>query len=183
MVLASSLLDGRRATTHWRYCGELAHSYPAVDVIPDVLYVDSGDLLSSGGVAAGIDLCLHLVRQDFGADVANRLARRLVVGPYRDGGQAQFVEHPVQVSLDGPIKPTLVWALDRLDKDLSIEQLARFASMSRRTFHRYFLDRTGTRPHRWLIAQRVLLVYRLLETTDLAVDEVARRSGFGRPPP
>jgi transcriptional regulator GlxA family with amidase domain len=179
VLAAAGLLDGRRATTHWRYCTELAESYPAVEVVPDVLYVDAGDVLTSGGVAAAIDLCLHIVRQDFGADIANRLARRLVVGPHRDGGQAQFVEHPVHASPDGPLGPALAWALERLDENLTIEQLADCANMSRRTFYRHFQDSTGTTPRRWLIAQRVLHACRLLETTDLTIDEVARRSGFG----
>lgn len=167
------------ATTHWRYCTQLADTYPAVEVVPDVRYVDAGDVLTSGGVAAGIDLCLHIVRQDFGADVANRLARRLVVGPHRDGGQAQYVEHPVQDNPGGPLGPALAQALERLDENLTIDQLADSANMSRRTFHRQFQDSLGTTPHRWLTAQRVLHARRLLETTDLTIDEIARRSGFG----
>jgi AraC family transcriptional regulator, transcriptional activator FtrA len=179
VLAAAGLLNGRRATTHWRYCTGLADAYPTVEVVPDVLYVDDGDVLTSGGVAAAVDLCLHIVRKDFGADIANRLARRLVVGPHRDGGQAQFVEHAVAARIDGPLGPTMSWALEHLDEELTGDELAQIANMSRRTFYRYFQDGTGTTPHRWLLAQRVVLACRLLETTDHTIDEVARRSGIG----
>ena len=178
VLAAAGLLDGRRATTHWPYCAALAEAYPRVEVIPDVLYVDEGDVLTSGGVAAGIDLCVHLVRTDFGAEVANRLARALVVGPHRDGGQAQFVEQPVPADGGRRLGPALAWALDHLTENPTIGQLATAAAMSRRTFYREFQASTGTTPHRWLAAQRVLLARRLLETTQLTVEEVAGRSGF-----
>ena len=179
VLAAAGLLDGRQATTHWRYCADLAGSYPAVDVVPDVLYIDAGNVLTSGGVAAGIDLCLHIVRRDFGADIASRLARRLVVGPHRDGGQAQFIEHPVPATTAGPLGLALTWALEHLHQNLTTEDLAKIAGMSTRTFYRHFQDSTGTTPHRWLLTQQVLLARRLLETTQLSIDEVARCCGFG----
>lgn len=178
VIAAAGLLDRRPATTHWRYCAELAKAFPAVEVVPDVLYVDAGDILSSGGVAAGIDLCLHIVRRDFGAQIANRLARRMVIGPHRDGGQAQFVEHPVP-SDPGALGPTLTWALEHLHEHLTVEILAKVAKLSSRTFYRRFQENTGTTPHHWLLAQRVLLARQLLETTQLSVEEIGRRSGFG----
>jgi transcriptional regulator GlxA family with amidase domain len=143
-----------------------------------VLYVDEGDVLTSGGVAAGIDLCLHLVRKDHGAEVANNLARRLVAGPHRDGGQAQFIDQPVAGAFDRRLDPALSWALEHLDQNPTVDQLAAIAAMSRRTFYREFHAATGTTPHRWLVAQRIILARRILETTDLAVAEVARRAGF-----
>jgi transcriptional regulator GlxA family with amidase domain len=179
VLAAAGLLDGRQATTHWPYCGTLAAAYPKIDVLPGVLYTDEGDVLTSGGVAAGIDLCLHLVRRDHGAEVANRLARALVVGPHREGGQAQFVEQPVADDADERLRPTLAWALEHLDEPMRIDALAAAAAMSRRTFYREFHSSTGTTPSRWLMAQRVLFARRLLETTDLRVEEIARRSGFG----
>ena len=178
VLAAAGLLDGRQATTHWRYCADLAENYPAVDVVPDVLYVDAGDVLTSGGVAAGIDLCLHIVRHDYGADIASRLARRLVVGPHRDGGQAQFIEHPIPAATAGPLGPALAWALEHLHENLTTGELAKIANMSTRTFYRHFQESTGTTPHRWLLAQQVVLARRLLETTQLTIDQVARRCGF-----
>jgi len=179
LILADAgLLDGRHATTHWRFCGELSAAYPRVHVDPGVLYVDEGDVLTSGGVAAGIDLCLHLVRKDHGAEVANDLARRLVVGPHRDGGQAQFIDRPVAGAFDRRLDPALTWALEHLDQNPAVDQLAAIAAMSRRTFYREFHAATGTTPHRWLVAQQIIRARRILETTDLAVAEVAREAGF-----
>jgi AraC family transcriptional activator FtrA len=178
VLAAAGLLDGRHATTHWRFCGALSTAYPLVQVNPDVLYVDDGQVLTSGGVAAGIDLCLHVVRQDFGAEVANGLARRLVVGPHRDGGQAQFVEQPVAGAFGHRLDPAFTWALEHLAENPAIDQLADVAAMSRRTFYREFHAATGTTPHRWLLAQRIILARRLLETTQLTVAEVARQAGF-----
>jgi len=180
-VLAEAgLLDGKRATTHWRHADELARLYPRVKVDPRVLYVDEGDVLTSAGTAAGIDLCLHIVRQDYGAEVANAVARRMVVPPHRDGGQAQFVEAPVP---DGPgvdsLAETLGFMLEHLDEPLAIEHLAHRANMSPRTFARRFRTVTGTTPHQWLLGQRILLAQRLLETTDEPVEYVATKSGFG----
>ncbi len=180
VLAAAGLLDGRRATTHWMYTDELAAMYPEVKVDPDVLYVDEGDVLTSAGTAAGIDLCLHVVRQDFGAEIANAVARRMVVPPHRDGGQAQFVHDPVP---DGPgidlFGDTLAFMQEHLDEPLSVDDLAARAAMSPRTFARRFRASTGTTPHKWLVRQRVLLAQRLLETTDMPIDRVAERCGFG----
>ncbi|MFC4786826.1 GlxA family transcriptional regulator [Nocardioides sp. MAHUQ-72] len=180
-VLAEAgLLDGRRATTHWRYADELATRYPLVRVEPKVLYVDEGDVLTSAGTAAAIDLCLHLLRSLSGAEVANAVARRMVVPPHRSGGQAQYVDVPVPaVRDDDGLAVAMRWALEHLDEPLGVEDLADRAVMSRRTFTRQFRQRTGTSAHQWLLQQRTLLAQRLLETTDLPVEVVAHRSGFG----
>ena len=179
VLAAAGLLDGRRATTHWRFCGALSRAYPRVHVVADMLYVDEGVVLTSGGVAAGIDACLHVVRNDHGAEVANGLARRLVFGPHRDGGQAQFIEQPVADSSDPRLAGSMAWALEHLPENPSIHQIAAVAHMSRRTFYRMFHATTGTTPHRWLVSQQVILARRLLETSPLSVAEVAGRSGFG----
>jgi AraC family transcriptional activator FtrA len=178
VLAATGLLDGRHATTHWRFCRELSATYPRIHVDPGLLYTDEGDVLTSGGVAAGIDLCLHLVRKDHGAEVANNLARKLVVGPHRDGGQAQFIDQPVADAFDRRLDPALTWALEHLHQNPTVDQLAATAAMSRRTFYREFQAATGTTPHRWLLAQQIILARRILETTDIAVTEVARRAGF-----
>jgi transcriptional regulator GlxA family with amidase domain len=176
----AGLLDGRRATTHWMYAEELAAQFPEVDVDPDVLYVDDGDILTSAGTAAGIDLCLHIVRLDHGADVANAVARRMVVPPHRDGGQAQFVETPVSLQPgDDPMLSTLDWAMEHLHQPLSVELLAHRATMSPRTFARRFRAVTGTTPLQWVLRQRVLLAQRLLECTEEPVELIAQRCGFG----
>jgi len=179
VLAAAGLLDGRRATTHWRYAARLARGYPAVRVDPGVLYVDDGDVLTSAGLAAGMDLCLHVVRGDFGADAATALARWNVVPPHRDGGQAQYIDDPLPATVGGGLQATRSWALERLHEPLSVEALARHAHMSPRTFARRFVAETGHSPKRWLTAQRIHHARRLLETTDLPVEEVARRSGFG----
>ena len=180
VLAATGLLDGRRATTHWMYTDLLAERYPLIDVDPRVLYVDEGDVLTSAGTAAGIDLCLHIVRLDHGAEVANAVARRMVVPPHRDGGQAQFVEAPVATSAgDDPLAVTLGWMLEHLDEPMSVDDLADRSHMSSRHFARRFRAVTGTTPHQWLLSQRVLLASRLLETTDDPVELVARRCGMG----
>ena len=179
VLAAAGLLDGRRATTHWGYCDRLAAEYPAVRVDPDVLYIDDGDVLTSAGISAGLDLCLHVVRGDFGADAATALARWNVVPPHRDGGQAQYIDDPLPATVGGGLQATRSWALERLHEPLSVEALARHAHMSPRTFARRFVAETGHSPKRWLTAQRIHHARRLLETTDLPVEEVARRSGFG----
>lgn len=180
VLAATGLLDGRRATTHWMYADLLAERHPAIRVDPKVLYVDEGDVMTSAGTAAGIDLCLHVVRLDHGAEVANAVARRMVVPPHRDGGQAQFVEAPVAAaSGDDPLAGVLGWALEHLDRPLSVDELAGMAHMSPRTFARRFRAVTGTTPHQWLLGQRVLLASRLLETTEEPVERVARRCGMG----
>jgi transcriptional regulator GlxA family with amidase domain len=180
-VLAyAGLLDGRRATTHWTSARALATRFPLVTVDEKVLYVDEGDVLTSAGSAASIDLCLHLVRKDFGSDVANAVARTLVVPPHRDGGQAQFVETPLPTHAAGDLLvETLDWAQAHLGEPLSVEMLARRAAMSPRTFARRFRAVTGTTPHRWVSRQRVRLAQRLLETTDLPIEHVATVCGMG----
>jgi len=175
----AGLLAGRRATTHWRSIDEFRRQFPDVLVEPDVLYVDEGELVTSAGVAAGIDLCLHLVRRDLGAEAANRAARRIVVAPHRAGGQAQFIDAPVPDAEGGGLGDTRAWALAHLSEPLTVEAMARQAGFSPRTFARRFRAETGTTPLKWLLAQRVLLARRLLETTDLPVEHVADRAGFG----
>ncbi len=178
VLAAAGLLDGRRATTHWRYAAALAARYPAIDVDPNVLYVDAGPVLTSAGTAAGIDLCLHLVREEHGPAVANAVARRMVVPPHREGGQAQYVEAPVPAPHRDDLGDALAWAVEHLDQPLSVEALAAHALMSPRTFARRFRSATGTTPYAWLLHQRTLLAQRLLEAGH-GVEEVARRSGFG----
>jgi transcriptional regulator GlxA family with amidase domain len=176
----AGLLDGRRATTHWRYTDRLAREFPDIEVDPDVLYVDEGQILTSAGTAAGIDLCLHVVRLDHGVEIANAIARRMVVPPHRDGGQAQFVVAPVEAD-DGndPLAVTLDWALEHLDQPLTVEVMARHALTSPRTFARRFRAVTGTTPLQWLLRQRILHAQQLLESTDLPVEVIAQRCGFG----
>jgi transcriptional regulator GlxA family with amidase domain len=175
----AGLLDGRRATTHWAYAARLARMYPAVEVDPEVLYVDEGDVVTSAGVAAGIDLCLHLVRRDAGAEAANAIARQIVVAPHRDGGQAQFVDAPLPAADERGLAPTRAWALDRLREPLTVAAMARHAGCSERTFARRFRSETGTTPLQWLLRERVLHARRLLEATDLRVEDVACEAGFG----
>lgn len=180
VLAAAGLLDGRPATTHWHHAAELQERYPSVAVDPRVLYVDDGDILTSAGSAASIDLCLHIVRKDFGAEIANEVARGVVVPPHRDGGQAQYVNRPLPVRAgDDQLSETLTWMAENLDGDLAVETLARRAAMSVRSFARRFAATTGTTPHQWVLNQRVLLAQRLLEATDLPVEVVARRCGMG----
>ncbi|QTE28195.1 helix-turn-helix domain-containing protein [Pengzhenrongella sicca] len=180
VVAAAGLLDGRTVATHWMHAAELARLYPAVTVDADVLYVDDDPIFSSAGTAAGIDACLYLLRLEHGATVANAVARRMVVSPHRDGGQAQFITASVpEIDDRSLLRETLTWALGHLDTDLTVDELARRALMSPRSFARHFRTATGSTPHAWLLAQRVTLAQQLLEGTDLAVDEVARRSGLG----
>jgi len=178
-LAATGLLDGQAATTHWRYADELARRYPEVVVRPDVLYVDNGSTLTSAGSAAGIDLGLHLIRRDYGADVANRVARRLVVPPHRDGGQAQFIDRPLGRDESATLAHVMDWAMEHLDEPLTVAQLAASAAMSPRTFARRFGEEFGHSPHRWLVQQRVSAARQLLETTDASMDDVAQRCGFG----
>jgi len=178
-LAGAGLLDGRRATTHWRYAQQLRRRYPAVDVDPDVLYIDNDDVLTSAGSAAGLDLCLHVVRRDFGAAIANAVARRLVTQPHRDGGQAQFIEAPMTADAeDDRIAESITWALAHLAEPITAETLARQAHMSTRTYLRHFTRATGTTPIRWLINQRVQASLALLETTDIPVEAIARATGF-----
>ncbi|MDQ2959685.1 MAG: helix-turn-helix domain-containing protein [Candidatus Dormibacteraeota bacterium] len=180
VLAAAGLLDGRRATTHWRHAGELARRFPAVEVDANVLYVDEGSVLTSAGTASGIDLCLHILREEHGAAVANAVARRMVVPPHRDGGQAQYIETPmVEHDRGDDLAVVLDWVQANLDQPFGVDHLARRANMSLRTFNRRFAATTGTAPHRWLVTQRLALARRLLEETHLEVEEVADQSGFG----
>jgi transcriptional regulator GlxA family with amidase domain len=174
----AGVLDGRRATTHWAWAEELARRFPAVEVDPDALFVDEGEVLTSAGLSAGIDLSLHVIRRDFGAEVGERVARHMVAAPHREGGQAQFFKPELPPSM-GSLEPTRRWALERLDEPLGVAAMSRHAGVSPRTFARRFRAETGTTPLQWLLAQRVLEARRLLEATDLPVDEVAWRVGFG----
>jgi AraC family transcriptional activator FtrA len=178
VLAAAGLLDGKRATTHWRYVDRLRARYPRVHVEPDVLYVDEGAILTSAGSAAGIDLCLHIVRRDYGAEIANRVARRLIVPPQRDGGQSQYIPAPVRDESRHGLSRVLEWAQRQLAEPLSVDTLAGRAAMSPRTFARRFREETGTTPHQWLTHQRLLAAQRRLETTDESVDAVAEAVGL-----
>jgi transcriptional regulator GlxA family with amidase domain len=179
-LAAAGLLDGRRATTHWQYAAELARRHPTVTVDADALYVDGGAVLTGAGAAAGMDLYLHLVRREHGAALANELARTLVVPPHREGGQRQYVAAPVPADADGDrLADLLAWAGEHLDQHLTVDALAARALMSRRSFIRHFRAATGATPHAWLVAQRLARAEELLETTDLGVEQVAERVGFG----
>lgn len=179
VLAAAGLLDGRRATTHWRYAETLRQRYPRIEVDPNVLYVDEGQILTSAGSAAGLDLCLHLVRRDFGARIANQVARRLVLAPHRDGGQAQFIERPLAPSPGGRLSQLIAELQEEPKASPSIQQLAARAAMSERTFIRRFRETTGMAPGAWLVAVRVDRARELLETTDLSIEQVAAESGFG----
>ncbi|BCJ37829.1 AraC family transcriptional regulator [Actinocatenispora thailandica] len=179
VLAAAGLLDGRRATTHWAHTAALAARHPRVTVDPDVLYVDNGSVLTSAGKAAAMDLCLHLVRLDHGSAVANAVARRLVVPPHRDGGQAQFVTAPVPASDAVPLAGLFDWALARLDRPLTVTDLARRASMSPRNLGRHFRAATGTTPLQWLLSQRIRRAQELLERTDDGIDAIAAATGMG----
>ncbi|MEU4741591.1 helix-turn-helix domain-containing protein [Actinosynnema sp. NPDC023658] len=174
----AGLLDDRRCTTHWRHAADLARRFPRAEVDPDVLFVDDGDIVTSAGTAAGIDACLHLVRRELGAATTATIARRMVVAPQREGGQRQFVELPAPHQADS-LQPLLAWLQDHLEHEHTVTSLADRVNMSERTFARRFAAETGTTPHRWLTAQRVLRARQLLEETQLTVEDVAHRSGFG----
>ncbi len=178
-VLAEAgLLDGRRATTHWQVADHFRRRYPQVDLDPDVLFVEDGRVLTSAGAASGVDICLHIVRTDHGSALANAVARRCVVPPFRDGGQAQYIEQPVPPSGAAGTAATRAWALERLDEPLTLADLAGHARMSLRTFARRFSDEVGVSPGRWLIQQRVARARQLLEASDLPVDRIATEVGF-----
>ncbi len=178
VLAATGLLNGKRATTHWRYADALRSRYPEIRVEPDVLYVDEGTILTSAGSAAGIDLCLHVVRRDFGAKIANQIARRLVLPPHRDGGQAQFIEAPIRNSWNDGLSALLRWLESNLHKDLPVALLAKRAGMSQRTFARQFRQQTGTTPHQWLTHLRLLAAQQHLEATRDSIDQVAEAVGW-----
>jgi transcriptional regulator GlxA family with amidase domain len=176
----AGLLDGRRATTHWAFADEMAKRFPAVEVDAAALYVDEGAVMTSAGLSAGIDLCLHVIRADCGAAVGERVARHMVAAPHREGGQAQFIERPAVTGITpGSLEQTRRWAAERLHEPLDVAAMARHASVSPRTFARRFREETGTTPLQWLLNQRVQEARRLLEETGLSIDAVAWRAGFG----
>jgi transcriptional regulator GlxA family with amidase domain len=180
VLAAAGLLDGRTATTHWAECADLARQYPRVRVDPRVLYVDEGDVLTSAGSAASIDLCLHVLQRDYGTEIATQVARDLVIPLYRPGGQAQYIETPMPAPDAGDLlADTIGWLRGHLDQPVTTDELAARAVMSPRTFARRFLASTGTTAFRWIVRERVRLAQRLLETTSLPIDAVARKSGFG----
>ncbi|MFF8392175.1 GlxA family transcriptional regulator [Streptomyces sp. NPDC016172] len=178
VLAAAGLLDGRRATTHWQVADHFRRMFPRVDLDPDVLFVDDHPFLTSAGAASGVDVCLHLVRKDHGSHLANSVARRCVVPPFRDGGQAQYIEQPVPEQGAASTAATRAWALERLGEPLTLADLAGHARMSLRTFARRFHDEVGLSPGRWLIQQRVVRARHLLESSDLTVDQIAGRVGF-----
>jgi AraC family transcriptional activator FtrA len=182
VLAATGLLNGRRATTHWRYVEKLARAFPQIKLQPDVLYVDEGDVLTSAGSAAGIDLCLHLIRKDFGTMIANKVARRLVVSPHREGGQAQFIDKPIGEQANPWLSHLLDWVQLKLHERIMVRQLADEARMSKRTLTRRFAEATGTSPLEWIATLRVRRARDLLETTALSVEEVAEKCGFGSAP-
>jgi transcriptional regulator GlxA family with amidase domain len=179
VLAALGHLDGRTATTHWKFADTLRQLYPAVRVDENVLFVDDGDVLTSAGLAAGIDLCLHIIRCDHGAQVANAVARYCVVPPWREGGQAQFIDRHVPVDDQASTAPTRAWAMAHLDSELTVQILARHAHMSLRTFNRRFREETGEAPGNWIRQRRIDRARELLESRDIPVDEVARLSGLG----
>jgi AraC family transcriptional activator FtrA len=182
VLAATGLLDGRRVTTHWRYAEALQRHWPKLRFDPDVLYVDEGEILTSAGSAAGLDLALHLVRRDYGPDIANRVARRLVLPAHRNGGQRQYVERPVPAREGARLSDLLHEMRSRLDHPFTVPELARLAAMSERTFIRRFTDTTGETPSAWLTGLRLDRARELLEAGKLSIDEVARLSGFGSTP-
>jgi transcriptional regulator GlxA family with amidase domain len=179
VLAAAGVLDDRPATTHWRRAEHFQRLFPRVRVDPRVLFVDDGDVLTSAGVAAGVDLCLHIVRRDHGSDTANQVARNCIVSPWRDGGQAQYIEHPVPEYPATTTAPTRGWALERLGRPLPLSALAAHANVSVRTFTRRFRAEVGISPNEWLVQQRLDLARRLLETTELSVDAIAAQAGLG----
>lgn len=177
VLAAAGLLSGRRATTHWRYCNTLKRAYPEINVVPDVLYVDDGELLTSAGSAAGLDLCLHLVRRDWGAVIANRVAKRLVIPTHREGGQAQFVDHLV-VDEENSLSAVLDWARAHIDEPLDIDRLSDRAGMSARSLSRHFKRVTGSSPGAWVQKERIRFACDLLESSDQSIEQIATDTGF-----
>ncbi|WP_334390534.1 helix-turn-helix domain-containing protein [Bradyrhizobium sp. AZCC 2262] len=179
ILAAAGLLDGRRATAHWAHTEELSRRHPRVQVDANVLYVDDHNVMSSAGRAAGLDLCLHIVRSDHGTEIANRVAQRLVIAPHREGGQAQYIPQPVPKTEGDTLASVFVWAQRHLDRDLTIASLASRARMSRRTFIRRFEDATGMSPGEWVVQARVSKARELLEATQIPIESVATETGFG----
>jgi AraC family transcriptional activator FtrA len=179
VLAAAGILDGTRATTHWQQAATLAQWHPSVEVDPTVLYVDNGDVLTSAGRSAGLDLCLHIVRRDFGAHVANQVARRMVVPAHRPGGQSQYSDSSVPPADSDGLGSLLQWACANLTEPLTVEILAHQAKMSTRTFARRFHAATGSTPRQWLLTQRLNRAKDLLESTDLPIDQVSAHSGLG----
>ncbi|HUH17548.1 MAG TPA: helix-turn-helix domain-containing protein [Methylomirabilota bacterium] len=180
VLAATGLLDGRRVTTHWRFAERLRQRFPRVEVDPAVLYVDDGQVLTSAGTAAGIDLCLHVVRSDYGLSIANQVARRIVMPPHRDGGQAQYIETPLPSTPQGsPVRTVMDWVLQHLDEEIDVGRLAEMAYMSPRSFARHFRAETGNSPVDWILSQRVRVAQQLLETTDDTVERIAQATGLG----
>jgi transcriptional regulator GlxA family with amidase domain len=175
---AAGLLDGRDCTTHWRYAAELSAQYPLARVDPNVLFVCDGPVLTSAGTAAGLDLCLHVIRADHGEEIARKVARRMIMPPHRDGGQAQYVDAPIRARVAETLAPLLDELLDELADEHTIDSLSARCAMSPRTFARRFRQETGTTPHLWLTQQRILVARRMLESGDDAIEIVAERSGF-----
>ena len=179
ILAAAGVLDGRRATTHWMYADVMASMYPQIDVDPDVLFVQDGRIITSAGTAAGLDACLHLLRQELGAEVTNRIARRMVVPPQRDGGQAQYIDRPIPVVENDSLASVADWAVEHLKDDLAVDLLAAKALMSPRTFARRFKAEYGATPAAWLARQRIIHAQRMLERSDFGLDQIAEECGFG----
>jgi len=182
VLAATGLLNGRPATTHWKYVSQLGEAFPNIELRPDVLYVDDGDIMTSAGSAAGIDLCLHIIRRDMGTLVANQVARRLVVSPHREGGQTQFIERPVGMQERPWLSELLEWIQGRLEDSITVDQLAQQSGMSKRTLTRRFADATGSSPLDWITSLRIQRAKDLLETTALSIEEIADGCGFGSAP-
>lgn len=179
VLAAAGVLQGRKCACHWFHADEMRRRHPDIEVDATVLFVDDGNIITSAGTAAGIDACLHLVRRELGAEVATRIARRMVVPPQRDGGQQQFIDRPIAPTSESSLAPLLSWMSANLAHEQPVRELARRVALSERTFARRFVAETGTTPAQWLISQRVDLARRLLEQTTLGVDSIAERSGFG----
>ncbi|WP_329475921.1 helix-turn-helix domain-containing protein [Kribbella sp. NBC_01484] len=178
-LAAAGVLDGRRATTHWRWADTFRRSYPQVELLPDVLFVDDGNVLTAAGSAAALDLGLHLIRRDHGAEIANAVSRRLVFTAHRDGGQRQFIDQPVPVVADTSLAPLLEWARERLGSPLTVADIATYAAVSQATLHRRFQAELGTTPLAWLTGERVAFACRLLERGEVRLETIARTCGLG----